>query len=334
VGTLAQEYDCLLLDLDGTVFRGHELTEGAAESLEKAEGRKLFVTNNAARSADEVAGYLHDLGLDATADDVVTSAQSAARVLAAQLAPESRVLVVGTESLAAEIAAVGLRPVRLFHDEPHAVVQGHSPETGWTNLAEAALAIRAVGRSAGTVVEEVRRQFREHPGSMDYTETPEYGRVISICTAAAQRAQLQGAADLFTAGSYADAQTQFQKFADEYPNSPLTATAELGLASTLEALGKNDAALDAYKKTIENYSDLPAQMSAKFSAARIYEQQGKAADAIRYYEEVSRSGSGSTLGQQAMLKAVELKATLPAPAAPAHPAFTTTPLSPVVPPSK
>ncbi len=49
------------------------------------------------------------------------------------------------------------------------------------------LAIRAVGRSAGTVVHEVRRQFREHPGIMDFTEKPEYGRVISICTAAAQR---------------------------------------------------------------------------------------------------------------------------------------------------
>jgi len=49
------------------------------------------------------------------------------------------------------------------------------------------LAIRAVGRSAGTVVEEVRRQFREHPGIMDRTEKPEYGRVIGICTAAAQR---------------------------------------------------------------------------------------------------------------------------------------------------
>jgi K(+)-stimulated pyrophosphate-energized sodium pump len=49
------------------------------------------------------------------------------------------------------------------------------------------LAIRAVGRSAGTVVHEVRRQFREHPGIMDGSEKPEYGRVISICTAAAQR---------------------------------------------------------------------------------------------------------------------------------------------------
>jgi glycerol-1-phosphatase len=142
VGTLAQEHDCLLLDLDGTVFRGHQLTEGAAESLEKVTGRKLFVTNNASRGADEVAGHLHDIGLDATADDVVTSAQSAARVLAARLEPDSRVLVVGTESLAAEITAVGLRPVRLFQDEPHAVVQGHNPETGWAILAEAALAIR------------------------------------------------------------------------------------------------------------------------------------------------------------------------------------------------
>lgn len=143
MGTLAQQYDCLLLDLDGTVFRGHALTEGAADSLDKVSGRKLFVTNNASRSAGEVAEHLRDIGLRATADDVVTSAQSAAHVLAAQLTPESRVLVVGTDSLADEIAAVGLRPVRLFEDKPHAVVQGHSTETGWTNLAEAALAIRA-----------------------------------------------------------------------------------------------------------------------------------------------------------------------------------------------
>jgi glycerol-1-phosphatase len=143
VGTLAQQHDCLLLDLDGTVFRGHELTEGAAEALEKMPGRALFVTNNASRSAGEVAAHLQDLGLHAADNDVVTSAQSAAHLLAEQLAPGSKVLVVGTESLAAEITAAGLEPVRSFDDKPDAVVQGHSPDTGWAILAEAALAIRA-----------------------------------------------------------------------------------------------------------------------------------------------------------------------------------------------
>ena len=44
------------------------------------------------------------------------------------------------------------------------------------------LAIDAVTRAAGAIVYEVRRQFAEHPGIMDYTEKPEYGRVVDICT--------------------------------------------------------------------------------------------------------------------------------------------------------
>jgi len=143
VTTLVQQHDCLLLDLDGTVFRGHEPTEGAIDSLDRADTRKLFVTNNASRAAEEVAEHLRELGFTATADDVVTSAQSAAGLLAQQLPAGAKVLVVGTDALAEEVATAGLTPVRLFSDEPVAVVQGHSTTTGWPILAEAALAIRA-----------------------------------------------------------------------------------------------------------------------------------------------------------------------------------------------
>ena len=54
----------------------------------------------------------------------------------------------------------------------------------------ASLAMQAVGRVGGEVVQEVRRQFREHPGIMDYTERPDYSRAVGIVTTSAIKSML------------------------------------------------------------------------------------------------------------------------------------------------
>lgn len=143
IATLREGFDVLLLDLDGTVYQGPEAIPGAREALAAGDQRQLYVTNNASRSPAAVAQHLRELGFDAADADVVTSSQSAARLLAEKLEPGAAVLVVGTDALAAEVENVGLRPVRRFEDAPVAVVQGHSPATDWAILAEATLAIRA-----------------------------------------------------------------------------------------------------------------------------------------------------------------------------------------------
>ena len=100
------------------------------------------------------------------------------------------------QTIAENVKASDRRPAgnALFTSVSQTIINVANPKTfiglligGSIAFLFSALAIRAVGRSAGTVVQEVRRQFREHPGIMDYTEKPEYGRVIDICTAAAQR---------------------------------------------------------------------------------------------------------------------------------------------------
>ncbi|MBP2324674.1 HAD superfamily hydrolase (TIGR01450 family) [Kibdelosporangium banguiense] len=139
-------YDALLLDLDGTVYRGGEAVPGAAQAVRAARENGTavrFVTNNASRSPQDVADHLTNLGVSAKPEEVSTSAQAAGTVLSERLQPGDEVLVVGTTSLADIVESVGLRPVRSFTENVKAVVQGLSRDAGYRDLAEATLAIRA-----------------------------------------------------------------------------------------------------------------------------------------------------------------------------------------------
>lgn len=141
---LTDRFDVALLDLDGTVYAGRRAIPGAVGMLAAARHaglRMAFVTNNAARTPQEVATRLAGLGVPAGPAEVVTSAQAAAGVLAGRLPPGSSVLVVGGAGLVDALAEVGLRAVRSADDEPAAVVQGWAPELDWRMLAEGAYAL-------------------------------------------------------------------------------------------------------------------------------------------------------------------------------------------------
>ncbi len=141
---LAEDYDAGLLDLDGVVYVGSDAVSGAGAACEGARAlgmRLAFVTNNAARTPGVVAAHLRRLGIPCDDDEVVTSAQAAARLLAGTVPPRSSILVVGGAGLTEAVAERGLVPCQGPAEIVDAVVQGYSPEVGWRELAEAAYAL-------------------------------------------------------------------------------------------------------------------------------------------------------------------------------------------------
>jgi glycerol-1-phosphatase len=139
-------YDVAMLDLDGTVYLGGAAIPGAAEALRKAAAagmRLAYVTNNASRTPAAIAALLTSFGVAATPDDVITSAQAAARMAAERLPAGAPVLVIGGSGLRMAVRDRGLRPVTTAADHPRAVIQGYAPDIGYPLLAEGGLAVAA-----------------------------------------------------------------------------------------------------------------------------------------------------------------------------------------------
>ena len=133
-------------------------------------------------------------------------------------------------------------------------------------------------------------------------------------TAAAQRASLQGAAALFAAGKYPEAQQQFQKYLDAHPDDEFSSQAQLGVAASLDAQGKADLAVGAYQKVISSSAGAPIASNAKFGMARIEESKGQLNDALALYADVANANGNTSLGSEAAMRSMELRSKLPAPA--------------------
>ena len=142
---LCATYDLAMLDLDGVVYIGTASVPGAAEHLSalRASGSHLaFVTNNASRTPEAVAEHLSLLGIRAERSDVVTSAQAAAHLLAADHGRGARIFLLGGEGLERALVEEGLNPVTGLDGEPVAVASGYGPDVPWRRVMEGAVLIR------------------------------------------------------------------------------------------------------------------------------------------------------------------------------------------------
>ena len=145
-GPLSSAYDVALVDLDGVAYKGRNAIPTAPPALEAARAsgmRLVFVTNNASREPEEVAAHLSELGIPATAEEILTAAQAGAAMLTEHLAQGAKVLVIGGRGLRTAVQAQGFELADGADDNPAAVIQGFSPELGWNQLAEAAYAINS-----------------------------------------------------------------------------------------------------------------------------------------------------------------------------------------------
>lgn len=140
---LLDRYDCLLLDLDGVLYRGDRAVRGVAETLEavRAAGRRVvFLTNNSSRTPEEVAAKLAGMGVGATADEVVTSALATATLLRAR--GGGSVFVIGEGGIRAALADAGLRVLRGAPRDADYVVVGWDRTADYEKLKIASLLVQ------------------------------------------------------------------------------------------------------------------------------------------------------------------------------------------------
>ena len=102
--------DAVFLDLDGTIYLGGELIEGAEAFLQRCKEhgvQRYFLSNNSSKSVSQYLTKLHALGLEATEDDVLLSTHDLLAWL--QTNGITKTWLVGTEGMRSMLEAIGVR---------------------------------------------------------------------------------------------------------------------------------------------------------------------------------------------------------------------------------
>jgi len=150
--TLAlQQLGAFVFDMDGVIYRSNRVLPGAARLVERLRKRgvpHLFLTNNSTTPAAAVAERLQAMGIPASADDILTSADATAEYLAHEM-PGCSVLVVGESGIREALAGRGFT-LTTDPRRADAVVAGMDRQTTYERLKDASLAIQAGARFVAT----------------------------------------------------------------------------------------------------------------------------------------------------------------------------------------
>lgn len=119
-------------------------------------------------------------------------------------------------------------------------------------------------------------------------------------TAAAERAVLLAATDLFLQGKYGEARSQFEKYLREYRDGPFNIQARFGVAACSEAQGEIDKAMAAYKDIADHHSSESVAPQAFVALGRLSEAQGKLEQARDYYGQAARDEIGTITSEARM----------------------------------
>lgn len=134
------DFKCYLLDMDGTLYLGGKLIDGAAQAVAemRRRGRVLFLTNNSSASRASYALRLRALGIDAVKDDVFTAGNAAISLLNERFAGQ-RVYLLGTDVLKEEFREGG---INLTENNPQVVVVGFDTSLTYDKLSKTCAFVR------------------------------------------------------------------------------------------------------------------------------------------------------------------------------------------------